>query len=489
MGSLDTAVPALLFRLDRNPFHHGSLGAARSLGRAGVPVHAFTESVHGPLASSRHVRRVYPMPPSGSPPSLDAIERVLGRVAGRIGRPAVLIPMDDAAAVAADLLAEELTDRFLLPGGGGVTGLPERLADKAELVGLCRELNLPHPDTYAPATEEEVRAVVAELGLPVIAKWSRPALLPTGSGLRSTTLVHSRDELLGLIDRTGEAGSRLLVQRVLPGGPGADWFFHGCFGEGGRLLMGGTGRKELAWPPRAGLTAVGSWLPHPAIERAATRLAARIGYRGVLDLDFRRDPETGDHHLLDANPRPGAQFRLFTDRTGLDVVRALHLMATGRPVPRAVPVPGRLFVTENYGLLSALAGPPRRGSGSRAGAAPAACPGGAPLRLRAGGPSCRVETAWFAPDDPVPFVAMTAGWLRRAAEKGLRPLRERMAAGAAARADEAARAAAEAAPTGTAPVTGVGAAGMSRPARPSRREAPGRAAVRALRPVRDHFSA
>ncbi|MQS09692.1 ATP-grasp domain-containing protein, partial [Streptomyces sp. IF17] len=151
MGSLDTAVPALLFRLDRNPFHHGSLGAARSLGRAGVRVHAFTESVHGPLASSRHVRRVYPMPSpaSGSPPSLDTIERVLDRVAGRIGRPAVLIPMDDAAAVAADLLAGELADRFLLPGGGSVTGLPERLADKAELVGLCRELNLPHPDTYA----------------------------------------------------------------------------------------------------------------------------------------------------------------------------------------------------------------------------------------------------------------------------------------------------------------------------------------------------
>ncbi|WP_173019720.1 hypothetical protein, partial [Streptomyces alkaliphilus] len=346
------------------------------------------------------------------------------------------------------------------------------------------------PDTYAPATEEEVRAVVAELGLPVVAKWSRPALLRAGSGLRSTTLVHSRDELLRLIDRTDEAGSRLLVQRVLPGGPGADWFFHGCFAEGGRLLMGGTGRKELAWPPRAGLTAVGSWLPHPAIERAAVRLAARIGYRGVLDLDFRRDPVTGDHHLLDANPRPGAQFRLFTDRTGLDVVRALHLMATGRPVPRAVPVPGRLFVAENYGLLSALVDLPRRGAGSRRGAAPAARPGGAPLRLRAGGTPRRVETAWFAPDDPVPLVAMSAGWLRRAAEKGLRPLRERVAARSTVRAADPGRfGAPDSGAVDTPTADDSGAARMPRPARGARRETPGRGAVRALRPVRDHFSA
>jgi len=42
-------------------------------------------------------------------------------------------------------------------------------------------------------------------------------------------------------------------------------------------------------------------------------LLAKLGYRGILDLDIRLDERTGDYHLLDFNPRLGAQFRVFRD--------------------------------------------------------------------------------------------------------------------------------------------------------------------------------
>src|SRR6184192_4272155 len=43
---VDTSTPAVVLKLDPNPFHHGGLGVIRSLGRLGVPVYAVSE---GPL--------------------------------------------------------------------------------------------------------------------------------------------------------------------------------------------------------------------------------------------------------------------------------------------------------------------------------------------------------------------------------------------------------------------------------------------------------
>ncbi|ONK12851.1 ATP-grasp domain-containing protein [Streptomyces sp. MP131-18] len=385
---LDAGVPALLLRLDRNPFHHGSLGAVRSLGRAGVEVHAFVEGARSPLVRSRYLWRGHVF--RGDACSAAEVERALLRVAGRIGRPAVLIPMDDLGAITAARLAGRLRGRYLLPRGPAAPA--ERAADKAELAALCGRLGLAHPRTAVPDSAADAVAAVRRLGLPAVAKWSRPWLLPPGGALRSTTVVTGAGQVRRLFACAGRAGSRLLLQRLVPGGRGADWFFHGCFAADGRLLAGGTGRKDLSWPVGAGLTAVGSRLPHPAVARAALRFADHLGYHGVLDLDFRVDAGSGVPYLLDFNPRPGAQFRLFEGPDGLDVVRALHLDLTGRAVPAAPRAPGRgrVFVAENYGLLAALA---------------------AGRRWRRGGRE--VEWAWFAADDPAPFFAMAGGWLRR----------------------------------------------------------------------------
>ncbi|HEX5568308.1 MAG TPA: ATP-grasp domain-containing protein, partial [Streptomyces sp.] len=421
----DTDVPVLLLRLDHNPFHHGTLGAVRSLGRAGIEVHAVVDSPHGPIGRSRYLHRGHQLPTDGvygtSPTggtaaadgmSDDLLERMLRRISARIGRPAVLIPMDDMGAIATARLAERLADRYLLPAQP--PELPQRVADKAELTALCRRLDVPHPATTVPRSAREATATAEELGLPLIAKWSRPWLLPRGSGLRSTTVVRTADEARALYGRSAQAGSPLLLQQCVPGGRETDWFFHGCFTEGAVCLIGGAGRKDHSWPVRAGLTAVGRWLPNPEVEEAAHRLAKHLDYRGILDLDFRFDAATGTYQLLDFNPRPGAQFRLFTDRTGLDVVRALHLDLTGRVVAPPRPAPGRIFVAENYALLSSLA----------------ALPSAVLPRRRRADPSRggwrETETAWFATDDPAPFLAMTTTWLGQGGRKALRRTRRRV---------------------------------------------------------------
>ncbi|MGP4083180.1 carboxylate--amine ligase [Streptomyces sp. KR55] len=395
MPLLDTRVPAVLLRIDRNPFHHGTLGAVRSLGRAGVEVHVVADSARSPVHASRYVRQMHPPPLPGASP--DDILGVLRRVADRIARPAVLVPMDDACAVAVARMRTDLAPSYLLPTMPGT--LPERVADKAELAAVCASAGVPHPMTLVPDSAARAAADARQLGLPLVAKWSRPWLLPAGSGLRSTVLVRSVQQARELYLRTEDAGSRLLLQAYLPPGPNRDWFFHGYADRSGTLRAGGPGRKRLDWPRGAGLTAVGCWTPNPQVQALAERLTGELGYRGIFDLDFRRCGTTGSYHLLDFNPRPGAQFRLFADSAGLDVVRALHLDLTGRPLPDGAPMAGRTFVVENYAPLAALR----------------AAPGGR-------------ELAWYARDDRAPGWAMWGLWCRHVSRR----LRERLGATAAA---------------------------------------------------------
>ncbi|MFF1959175.1 ATP-grasp domain-containing protein [Streptomyces sp. NPDC058220] len=418
MPSFDTRVPAVLVRLDRNPFHHGTLGAVRSLGRAGIEVHAVIEATRSPVGRSRYLRGAHLRPGPGT--DLSDVQRLLLGISDRLATPAVLIAMDDLSAITVGRLQQRLAGRYLLPEQP--SGLPERVADKAELVAICGALGIPHPRTVIPGGAEEAAAAARSLGLPVVAKWSRPWLLPEGAGLRSTLVVRSPQEARELYGRSAEAGSRLLLQEFLPPGRDLDWFFHGYSGSGGECLVGAAGRKERSWPVGAGLTAVGRWLPNPAVERTARQLVSALGYRGILDLDFRLDSATGAYHLLDFNPRPGAQFRLFTDRSGTDVVRALHLDLTGRTVPAPDAAHGRTFVVENYALLSFLSTLSSfrcrgGGAGRDIGAVPADG-----VRARSG------EAAWFALDDPLPAYAMAVAWIPHAAHRGWRRLRHALPA-------------------------------------------------------------
>ncbi len=372
------------------------------------------------MGSSRYLRAVHPGPAGGlDPEAPESLVDCLTVVSERIGRPAVLVAMDDLSAIAVSRVAPLLRERFRIPHQPD--NLPARVADKAELSRLCARWDVPHPETVVPASGTEAAEAAWRLGLPVIAKWSRPWLLPSGAdGLRSTTLVHTTAEARRLYECSAEAGSRLLLQRFLPAGPDTDWFFHGAFARGGRPLLAGTGRKELSWPVRTGLTAVGRRLPDPAVEAAALRLAERLGYQGILDLDFRRD-ERGVCRLVDFNPRPGAQFRLFTDASGLDVVQAMYLDLTGQQVPQPSGGTGRIFVAENYALLAAVRGrslPRRRPAAPPAAPADPGSPAPEPAAERG-----RVEAAWFAADDLRPFVAMLAAFLGRGAVKGARALR------------------------------------------------------------------
>jgi D-aspartate ligase len=412
----DVSTPAVLLKFDPNVMHHGGLGAIRTLGRMGVEVYAVAETAWAPAASSRYLSAKVVWRPGGLP--AEQVHAGLARLSDRIGSQAVLIPTDDAGAIFLAEHGDRLRDRFLF--ADPPPALPRQLAGKYTLHQLCTALGVPSPRAVLPDSRAEAVEFAADCGYPVIGKLASP--WQSAGKQRSTVIVGDRAELEAAWQhsRQGSAGhddradpddrAGLMLQEFVPSTPGGDWFFHAYCGADAVCRPACTGVKDRSYPARAGLTSCGHWAQNSGLRADMMGLLAQLGYRGIADLDLRLDRRDGQYKLLDFNPRLGAQFRLFTDTAGLDVVRAAYLDLTGQPVTGTQGRPGRTFVVENYDPLSAI-------SYWRHGE----------LRPRAWLTSVRRadEVAWFARDDLLPFGLMCVrmGWrmLTRPVARGRGP--------------------------------------------------------------------
>ncbi|KFG00384.1 hypothetical protein IQ62_14165 [Streptomyces scabiei] len=391
----DRDVPGLVVKLGDYPLHHGGVGAIRSLGRLGVPMYAITEDRYTPAAVSRYLRRAFVWPTTGTEEPEWLVDGLL-RIGRRIGRPAVLIPTDEEAAVLIAEHQEELATRFLFPRVDGK--LPRRLASKQGLHELCVEHGISSPVSSFPQSYEEVERFAERACFPVVAKNREAFERRRQPAVNGTTRIADREGLLRLARGWGDRPG-VILQEYLPREDAEDWIVHAYFDADSTPLAMFTGVKVRSWPPHAGMTANAYVVDNPELSDIAARFIKQIGFSGVIDLDLRFDRRDGRYKLLDFNPRMGAQFRLFENEAGIDVVRAMHLDLTGRAVPEGEQLAGRRYVVENIDLPALLA---YRRSGYTTPHAPA----------RASG----TELAWLAGDDPLPFLTMLARFVRPGAK-------------------------------------------------------------------------
>jgi D-aspartate ligase len=392
---VNTTTPIVIFGLSRGIFHHGALGIARSAGRLGIPVHRIARERWAPARMSRYSRGWSRIPDRAG--TAEIIE-FLHDCSGSVGR-ALLIPIDDAASVFVDEHAQALEPYFLFPRQPA--GLAQALSSKREMYELCRRHEIPTPASAFPESEAELLEYAEQGSFPTVLKCINAGDAPPEAP--RVAIVEDRDQMLAAYRRM-ESPERpnLMVQEYVPGKPETIWMFNGYFDERSACRVGFTGKKIRQTPPYTGATTLGVCLPNQAVEDATVRLMAAVGYRGILDIGYRFDQRDGKYKLLDVNPRIGGTFRLFVGENGLDVLRTMYLDLTGQEVPRTTLSEGRRWIVEPWDLASSLTYW-RRGD----------------ITLGEWLRSLRHvrEDAWFAADDPLPFLSLWAGlalyWLPR----------------------------------------------------------------------------
>jgi D-aspartate ligase len=391
----DTATPIVVFGLSPGALHHGALGISRSAGRMRIPVHRVCRERWAPAALSRYSGKWVRI---GGEASDEQILDTLRALAGEIGR-AILIPVDDAGSVFLDTHTAALEADFLFPKQP--PGLARELSSKREMYELCMKHDVPTPASLFPRSEAELLELAEKTSFPTVAKCINAGDTPPGSP--RVAIAKDRDELLHayrLMESPG--GSNVMLQEYVPGTPESVWMFNGYFDEHSGCRLGFTGKKIRQSPPYTGATTLGVCESNDTVLGDTTRLMRAVGYRGILDIGYRFDERDGKYKLLDVNPRIGGSFRLFVGDDGTDVLQAMYLDLTGQAVPSAGSAEGRRWIVEPLDLTSSLVYR-RRGD----------------ITLRGWLRSLRGvrEAAWFAADDPLPFLALWLGllvyWLPR----------------------------------------------------------------------------
>ncbi len=381
---LNTSVPVVVIA----PGFHGH-AIARSLGRLGVSVYGVHADSRSPAARSRYWRKNYFWDIEKAAPE-DSVDWLL-QLGKKIGSRPILIPTDDDSCVFVADHADALKEGFLFPDQPA--GLARSLSSKQSMYYLCKKYSMPTPETVFPRNRDDVIEFIKDATFPVMLKGINTVTLLKRTGMRMVVVKDAQSLLRRYEEMETPDTPNLMLQEYIPGGSEMIWMFDGYFDAESSCLYGITAKKIRQYPPYSGVTSLGICVANDAVERQTIDFMKAIGYQGILDLGYKYDLRTDEYKLLDVNPRVGTTFRLFVDTLGMDVVRALYLDLTGRPVVTGAPREGRKWVVENFDLVSS----------------PTYCRDDKLslwkwMRTYKG----VQETAWFARDDPAPFFMM--GW-------------------------------------------------------------------------------
>lgn len=374
-----------------------ALGAVRSLGRAGVPVCVAKSDEHALALTSRYVQRRLRWESGADGARRDELielcrrERLHGWT---------LIPTDDEDAALIAREHDALARCFVL------TTPPweilQRAYDKRLAYELAADAGVPVPETHVLGAE----VAALNVSFPVIVKPAfrgRLSRLPRDKAWR----VDDRAGLLELHSRLGSLvdPQTLMVQELIPGG---EQLSYAALCSDGRVLACLTARRIRQFPVDFGRASSYVESIHDAsVCSDAERLLARMRLTGIVEVEFKRDPRTGENKLLDVNPRVWG-WQSMCARAGVDFPLLLWRMVNGYGVPGTSFQPGVRWVRMLTDVPAVIA-EYRQGRLSV----------GRYVRSMRG----PLEFAVFAADDPLPaglnaplMLGIAAGRRRRGAE-------------------------------------------------------------------------
>jgi predicted ATP-grasp superfamily ATP-dependent carboligase/protein-tyrosine-phosphatase len=385
------------------------IGAVRSLGRAGhrvtglySPAALRKDGVPGflpPVALSRHVAQVRAAPDPWT--DQRAFAQVL-LAAAQSGEFDVILPVSEAAIMAAQSIRAQLPERLLL-----LMPTAEALRytlSKYHLNEAAQRLGVPIPRTAfvfdgEPGSPWEQREL-AELRYPVVVKTDNH-LTKSGEYRRGRTLlVPEPAQLQAALLACREEGGAVIVQEHIPG-CGAGAFLLRAHGQ---TLLRFAHRRLHEVPYTGGVSSLRESTHDQSLIAVAEQLLAGLSYDGVAMVEFRVD-EAGRPFLLEINGRLWGSLALAL-HAGVDFPLA---MLDARAAPPAALPPGdypdglrcrNVFPGELHYLRSVL-GAPRRDRGPQDKAAAVA-----EFFLLFLDPRVRQDYLWWS--DPLPGVVQAA---------------------------------------------------------------------------------
>jgi len=315
--------------------HYTGLGIARSLAGLPVEVHTLTAETETAARSSRRLRLVYSPDTERNP---QAAANYLIEYSAGLNDRALLIPTRDHDVhflMQYRTSLEATYDLCIAPND-----VLAQVMNKQRLFDVASTLGIHCPRSMEIDNRGALENAIATLAMPVVAKplysrdWRRPDVRRVVRKNKAFVLDTARG-LRELYTAIEPLAPQLVVQEFVPGADRELIVYGSYVDASGNLRASFTGRKLLQHPRQCGNgVAIRAEKMAPEVSERSQALLSALRYRGVSELEFKRDQVTGRLALIEMNARHWDQHRL-SDAVGASVTRAMYEdWLGGNPVAR-----------------------------------------------------------------------------------------------------------------------------------------------------------
>jgi predicted ATP-grasp superfamily ATP-dependent carboligase len=275
-----------------------ALGVVRSLGRKGIPVAVVRYdddriALRSRYATARHGTEL----PATDPERVDALLEFAAR---QRYHGWVLFATDDESSAMLSRHRDRLAATFRVTAPGW--GVLSTVYDKRSMNTCAQACGIAVPVTASPRDQCDLNDL--DIPFPVILKPAYKAKVDRLTAARAWR-ADDRASLVQLYDEVCRLGHRdsVMVQELLVGG-GEQRYSYAALCSDGQPIASLVAQRLRQYPAEFGRhSTYVETVDDAEVEAAGQRFVNKIGYTGLLELEFHRDPRTGTLKLLDVNHR------------------------------------------------------------------------------------------------------------------------------------------------------------------------------------------
>jgi len=303
-----------------------NLGAVRNLGRHGVPTVVLDVKKNQAAFYSKYAKGfVCPHPKYDE----EAYIEFLLCLGAQLHEKGVLIPTGDTETIALLRHRNQLESYYYFT------------MDSYEKVNLflnkklfyqyLEKQNIPHPKTFFPRDENDVKAASVEMTYPCIIKPVYPSYFRFDFNTK-LFIVSSAQQLLSVFSKVYEKNHEVMLQEIIPGGADTMFGYNAYYDHSGTPHGMFMYQRIREWPLGFGNGCYIQHVEEPILEHMTTSLIQKIGFYGIVDAEFKRDPRDGLYKFIEVNPRVWMQ-NSFPSRYGCNLPYMAYLDAVKKPLP------------------------------------------------------------------------------------------------------------------------------------------------------------
>lgn len=254
----------------------------------------------------------------------------LKSVIRQTGEGAVIIPTEDRYVKFVSDYRERLEEDFIFVIPDKDTC--EAILNKQLFYNLALKHGIPVPRTFFPGSErEDVVSISRQIQYPCIIKPVHSKEWDFASTVKAIVAFDAKDLIDKYTNMHMHNNSEVLIQEIVTGYDNQQYSFCAYLDRGSRLLAAFVSRKMRQHPVGFGVGTYVESAIMPEIEKMGEDFLRKIKYKGIAEVEFKKDSRDNQFKMIEINARSWTQNTLPT-RSGINIVYMYYLDAIGKSI-------------------------------------------------------------------------------------------------------------------------------------------------------------